>query len=709
MRNVQQMYAPVQQQYTQNPHPMSPIKANYPRIPLEFSHLDVIPAITLPESTPIFTDSPSKRMSLPSSQSLMPAHTLPSQPSFAAWHPNMQHFDQENYNMQLQISDNYIDFPVQHQMQRGPLKRSYSETVPYSDKPFKKGRMVGFSDEQEEIVELPAPEDMPIIMDPGDKPPYSYAQMIGMSILRAPGRRLTLASIYEWISTTFRYYREESKAGWHNSIRHNLSLNKAFIKQERPKSDAGKGCYWAIKAGSEAQFFKEKPRKNNASMSIPMQQSFITQPTSQEMSQQLSEAIQPQPWLLQSQISATPQMPLQRSRTAPMIDTTLPELDSDATLPASDPALNDEEIVLGNSIPQLAPPSMAPPPSSPPLINSSPPVMPRHHARTISSPANITRASSKRATLTGMDDSGYFSSLESSARRPRHGGLMPTSELGFNPTRKVGRAEEEIVRMRSSSRDITPGRRLRQKNVEQLRSSSPSPVEESPVDPPMTPSVVFKKPALPPQSISPNTQLKRHREAMSQFIGGSPGKQLDHFNVESDMYSPAFKIATPGLSHSFDDSFLYDFIHPGTPVLSSPLKPTRKALQRAHTSANILTEGTKKTNAITKINGKTPTKIPGKIVFKAPSNPSYYGGSPLKKAASLRAIDLYNDENENSLFDFECFADENSEGEELDISKGFSKIGSTKATTSSLNFGKVVNGGRAALKPALARSNSTRF
>ncbi|KAG5519813.1 hypothetical protein PMAC_000086 [Pneumocystis sp. 'macacae'] len=113
-------------------------------------------------------------------------------------------------------------------------------------------------------IVIPEPHEMPLIEDDGQKPPYSYATLIGMAILRAPQRRLTLSAIYNWISQTFEYYCNND-SGWQNSIRHNLSLNKAFVKQERPKDEPGKGNYWTIEPGYEFQFMKGRTRKNISS------------------------------------------------------------------------------------------------------------------------------------------------------------------------------------------------------------------------------------------------------------------------------------------------------------------------------------------------------------------------------------------------------------------------------------------------------------
>lgn len=85
------------------------------------------------------------------------------------------------------------------------------------------------------------------------KPPYSYATLIGLAILQSSSGKLTLSQIYNWISVHFPYYRLKD-SGWQNSIRHNLSLNEAFIKTD--KSCDGKGHFWEVKSGYETRFFK---------------------------------------------------------------------------------------------------------------------------------------------------------------------------------------------------------------------------------------------------------------------------------------------------------------------------------------------------------------------------------------------------------------------------------------------------------------------
>lgn len=61
------------------------------------------------------------------------------------------------------------------------------------------------------------------------KPPYSYAQLIVQAVASAADRQLTLSGIYSYITKNYPYYRFVDK-GWQNSIRHNLSLNRYFIK-----------------------------------------------------------------------------------------------------------------------------------------------------------------------------------------------------------------------------------------------------------------------------------------------------------------------------------------------------------------------------------------------------------------------------------------------------------------------------------------------
>lgn len=85
------------------------------------------------------------------------------------------------------------------------------------------------------------------------KPPYSYATMISQAILSVPEQMMSLADIYTWISAHYAFYRF-SKPGWQNSIRHNLSLNKAFEKVPRRENEPGKGSKWQIVESFKEEF-----------------------------------------------------------------------------------------------------------------------------------------------------------------------------------------------------------------------------------------------------------------------------------------------------------------------------------------------------------------------------------------------------------------------------------------------------------------------
>ncbi|KAI8519696.1 hypothetical protein Bbelb_029530 [Branchiostoma belcheri] len=61
------------------------------------------------------------------------------------------------------------------------------------------------------------------------KPPVSYTAMIAAVIQESPEKKLTLLQIVDELKRRYSFFNGDYK-GWKNSVRHNLSLNKCFVK-----------------------------------------------------------------------------------------------------------------------------------------------------------------------------------------------------------------------------------------------------------------------------------------------------------------------------------------------------------------------------------------------------------------------------------------------------------------------------------------------
>lgn len=595
------------------------------------------------------TDSPTKKPPFPIySQSSMP----PQSALFTTFSTLNSESSKENQHPEDPSNGSFADFPEPSYDSKVPMKRTLMESAPLKERPVKKQKR-----EDAPANHLPEPHEMAPIEDDGSKPPYSYATLIGMSILRAPNRRLTLAQIYKWISDTFSYYKN-SDPGWQNSIRHNLSLNKAFIKQERPKDDPGKGNYWAIEPGMEMQFLKDKQVRRATMSSLPLpavpQRDLVPQPQSASTTTWM---VPPPP--------VRPALPPKAPRHE--------DLSSDATLPASDPALQEE--TGDENVQPTAHQAAAPLRSSPPqAIRSSPPIAPPRFARQ-GTPPTPTQAGPtpaqrprKRKSIT-LNDSGYFSSLESSALRPNKASHILTSDLDIEPPRiKRGRAEEEIARMRSSSHDVSPGQPGHRKDPSTVAGSSPPRGEfVSMLPPPLTPVIKFKKPAKPPPSVSPNTNLRNHRRKIQQMVN-SPIKHLGLMD-EDLPWSPAFNLAdsnyTPQQDHfhtTFDVFADSNEDHVSSAAYGSPEKRSVKR-PRVDNGNSALTD-------ITSVSVNTRMGMPSLPRSKS----SVFPESPSK----LPDVGRLGDKGQDDFFSFHLFDESNDspgEVDGVDLLQGFQKIG----------------------------------
>jgi forkhead transcription factor HCM1 len=619
-------------------------------------------------------------------------------------------FDQENvYSVSESNLPGYMasDPPM-----KSGNKRVLADSAPLRDR--SKKQKVREVKVEEEDGPLPEPDEMPPVEDDGAKPPFSYANLIGMAILRAPNRRLTLAQIYKWISDTFAFYRNSADTGWQNSIRHNLSLSKSFSKQERPKDDPGKGHYWHINPGFDKQYYKMKSsrRPTNPDTFVPAYPSDMARPSP-------STSIVLPPLSKGFDSSKFP-------------DET--DISSDATIPCSDPAAHDGDgpsrtMAPPRQIPSSPPPadiqSSPPPPVSRSAREDTPPRAPRF-------PTN-SRSGGRKRKFNGLGDSGYYSSIESSAIKGNPLGPLTSDADLDRPVLKRGRAEEEIARIRGSSYDSPTKTRpyMKQPSAAQLMSS-PFRQSNKNGDGPLTPAFVFKRPALPPASVSPNTNLRNHRNRMRELVGGSPDKNMpvwvDTSFLDRQNWSPAVSVPNEesinllgaGFSNTFDVFADYDY-------QESPLKRSvkRPRLERAVTTTGILADITGSKPNMTAsptpnwklassflnipnfspVRSESPLKAP---ILKAPtSNPLLDFSLPNKENGHSGLTPPHTFEipaqqdQDDDIFHL-LHSDESEPG--IDMLQGFEKIGAAPRASVAPNGSP-----QKASRPSLARSSSVRF
>ncbi|GMT24393.1 hypothetical protein PFISCL1PPCAC_15690, partial [Pristionchus fissidentatus] len=79
------------------------------------------------------------------------------------------------------------------------------------------------------------------------KPAWSYSCMVALAIKSSLTGELAVSDIYKFICAEFPYF-QNAPPGWKNSVRHNLSLNKSFLKTEVKSDQQGrKSCLWSIR------------------------------------------------------------------------------------------------------------------------------------------------------------------------------------------------------------------------------------------------------------------------------------------------------------------------------------------------------------------------------------------------------------------------------------------------------------------------------
>ncbi|KZL65330.1 forkhead domain-containing protein, partial [Colletotrichum tofieldiae] len=104
----------------------------------------------------------------------------------------------------------------------------------------------------------------------------TYAKLIQTALLSRETQQMELSELYDWFEKNTSRANRGNK-GWQNSVRSNLSLNKAFQRLD------GRGSYWRlVGAGLTARQPTRKPRANRREKVkvLPAERNSVASPTS---------------------------------------------------------------------------------------------------------------------------------------------------------------------------------------------------------------------------------------------------------------------------------------------------------------------------------------------------------------------------------------------------------------------------------------------
>lgn len=215
------------------------------------------------------------------------------------------------------------------------------------------------------------PDTLACLPDTMGRPQHTLPVILRCAILGSPKKRLTIREIYAAMEKKYPYYKTAGPAWkvrlsalqlsfvfaganrtclahrcpWQQSVRHHLSLNRLFERQQRPATDPGFGSYWTVNL--EAPPGTKRPRKRGRTQKDPQPQipQILTQPA--PILERQVERPPYIPQVLSIRLDAPPRLPPSVPPSA--LAVTIP-----APAPISPPA--PVSVPAPSSIPSTAPP-----------------------------------------------------------------------------------------------------------------------------------------------------------------------------------------------------------------------------------------------------------------------------------------------------------------------------------------------------------------